>query len=193
MMSLTSDVTARTGRAESRRRAGKPSGPLIPKKMTQNNTHEFLIVAIGASAGGLEALEQFFRKMPADAPMAFVVVQHLSPDHESALPQLLAKYTSMPVEQVQENTKAAPGRVYIIPPNATLTITEGMLRCAPPAEPRGQRTPIDSFFSSLAQDRGEECRLHHALGHGHRRHARPEGHQGIWRHGHGPDTRIRPI
>ena len=125
--------------------------------MIQNNTHEFLIVAIGASAGGLEALEKFFRKMPADAPMAFAVVQHLAPDHASALPQLLAKYTSMPVEQAQENTKVAPDRVYIIPPNATLTITEGTLHVVPPAEPRGHRTPIDSFFSSLAEDRGENA------------------------------------
>ena len=123
--------------------------------MTQNDTHEFLIVAIGASAGGLEALEQFFRKLPADVPMAFVVVQHLSPDHESALPQLLAKYTSMRVQQVQENMKAAPGRVYVIPPDATMSITEGMLHLVAPAEPRGHRTPIDSFFSSLAEDRGE--------------------------------------
>ena len=79
--------------------------------MSQSNSHEFLIVAIGASAGGLEALENFFRHMPADAGIAFVVVQHLAPDHASALPQLLAKYTQMPVEQAQDNTqgRARPG------------------------------------------------------------------------------------
>ena len=114
-------------------------------------------MAIGASAGGLEALEHFFKHMPSDAGMAFAVVQHLAPDHESALPQLLAKYTRMPVEQVRDNTKVAPDRVYIIPPNTTLTIKDGMLELAAPAEPRGQRTPIDSFFSSLAHDRGENA------------------------------------
>jgi two-component system, chemotaxis family, CheB/CheR fusion protein len=83
---------------------------------------DFLIVAIGASAGGLEALERFFGKMPSDAGMAFVVIQHLAPDHTSALPHLLAKHTQMSVEQVQDKTPVAPNRVYIIPPNATLTI-----------------------------------------------------------------------
>ena len=89
--------------------------------------------------------------------MAFAVVQHLAPDHESALAQLLGKYTAMPVEQVQDHTKVAPDRVYIIPPNATLTIHDGTLEVAPPVEPRGQRTPIDSFFSSLAHDRGQNA------------------------------------
>src|SRR6266576_1318465 len=125
--------------------------------MSENNTTNFLIVAIGASAGGLEALEDFFKHMPSDAGMGFAGVQHLAPDHESALPQLLAKYTRMPVEQVRDNTKVAPDRVYIIPPNTTLTIKDGMLELAAPAEPRGQRTPIDSFFSSLAHDRGENA------------------------------------
>src|SRR5438477_9106064 len=125
--------------------------------MSENNTPNFLIVAIGASAGGLEALENFFQHMPADAGMAFAVIQHLAPDHTSALPQLLARYTQMHVEQVQDKTNVAPDRVYIIPPNTTLTIKSGTLELASPAEPRGQRTPIDSFFSSLAHDRGENA------------------------------------
>lgn len=125
--------------------------------MSEPTQQEFLIVAIGASAGGLEPLEKFFAHMPADAGMAFAVVQHLAPDHESALAQLLGKYTAMPVEQVQDQTRVAPGRVYIIPPNATLTIHDGMLEVAPPTEPRGRRTPIDSFFSSLAHERGRNA------------------------------------
>ncbi len=125
--------------------------------MDQGSTSKFLIAGIGASAGGLEALEQFFRHMPADAGIAFVVVQHLAPDHESALPQLLSKYTSMPVQQVQDGTQVVPDHVYIIPPNATLTIEAGMLRLTLPAEPRGRRTPIDSLFTSLAEDRGENA------------------------------------
>ena len=118
---------------------------------------EFLIVAIGASAGGIEALENFFAHMPSDAGMAFVVIQHLAPDHTSVLAQLLARYTEMPVEQVQNDTEVLPDRVYVIPPNNTLTINGGVLALEPPSEPRAQRTPIDSFFSSLAHDRGENA------------------------------------
>jgi len=84
--------------------------------MNQTNPQEFVIVAIGASAGGLEPIEQFFAHMPANAGIAFAVVQHLAPDHESALPHLLQKYTTMPVEQVRNSTKVAPDSVYIIPP-----------------------------------------------------------------------------
>jgi two-component system CheB/CheR fusion protein len=123
--------------------------------MGQSNTQPFLIAAIGASAGGLEAYETFFRHMPADAGIAFAVVMHLAPDHESALAQLLARHTRMSVEQVRDHTKVVPNRVYIIPPNATLTIKDCILQVTPPAEPRGRRMPIDSLFLSLAEDRGE--------------------------------------
>jgi two-component system, chemotaxis family, CheB/CheR fusion protein len=125
--------------------------------MSQSNTNGFLIAALGASAGGLEAFEKFFKHMPADAGIAFAVVQHLAPDHASALPELLARHTRMTVEQVRDHTKIAPNRVYIIPPNATLTIKDCKLRVAKPAEPRGHRTPIDSLFSSLAEDCGENA------------------------------------
>src|SRR5258707_11786270 len=123
--------------------------------MGPSNTQQFLIAAIGASAGGLEAYETFFKHMPADAGIAFAVVMHLAPDHESALAQLLARHTQMSVEQVRDNTKVVPNRVYIIPPNATLTIKDCVLQVRSPAEPRGRRMPIDSLFLSLAEDRGE--------------------------------------
>src|ERR1700730_1656119 len=119
--------------------------------MGESNTLPFLIAAIGASAGGLEAYETFFKHMPADSGIAFAVVMHLAPDHESALTQLLARHTRMAVEQVQDNTEVVPNRVYIIPPNATLTIKDRVLRVTAPAEPRGYRTPIDSLFRSLAE------------------------------------------
>src|SRR5277367_183635 len=102
---------------------------------------QFLIAAIGASAGGLEALETFFKHTPADTGIAFAIVMHLAPDHESALAQLLARHTKMPVEQVRDRTQVVPNRLYIIPPNATLTIEESVLRVTPPTEPRGYRTP----------------------------------------------------
>jgi two-component system, chemotaxis family, CheB/CheR fusion protein len=120
------------------------------RDMDQRDTPEFLIAALGASAGGLEPLETFFRHMPGDAGIAFIILQHLSPNHETALPQLLGRRTKMPVDLAQDNTEVVPNRVYVIPPNATLTIERGTLRVAAPVEARGSRTPIDSFFSSLA-------------------------------------------
>jgi len=125
--------------------------------MSRNHTNEFPIAALGASAGGLEAFEKFFKHMPSDAGIAFVVVQHLAPDHPSVLPELLAKYTKMAVEQAQDGETVIPNRVYIIPPGATLTIKNNVLQVTAPAEARGHRTPIDSLFSSLAEDRGENA------------------------------------
>ena len=122
-----------------------------------SDTDEFVVVALGASAGGLEALEQFFRHMPADAGISFVVVQHLAPDHTTALPDLLARCTEMPVEQARDQTRVVPNRVYIIPPNATLTISKSVLQVNAPIEARGHRTPIDSLFRSLAEDCGENA------------------------------------
>ena len=125
--------------------------------VTKPPSNRFVIAALGASAGGLEPLETFFRHMPADAGIAFVIIQHLAPDHPTALPQLLARHTGMPVEQATDNTEVAPNQVYVIPPNAVLTIEKGRLVVAAPAEARGARTPIDGFFSSLAEDRGEHA------------------------------------
>ncbi len=116
-----------------------------------------MIAALGASAGGLEALEKFFWHMPPDAGIGFVVVQHLAPDHPSVLSELLARCTDMEVEEASDGVPVFPNRVYIIPPNATLTIQDGRLRVTPPATPRGARMQIDALFSSLAQDCGENA------------------------------------
>ena len=125
--------------------------------MKQESTNGFLIVALGASAGGLEPLETFFDRMPADAGIAFVIIQHLAPDHPTALPQILARHTAMSVEEAKNHTQIEPDHVYVIPPNATLTIENGALRVTPAAEARGVRTPIDAFFGSLADDRSENA------------------------------------
>lgn len=125
--------------------------------MGQSDSTAFVVAALGASAGGLESLEHFFDHMPADANVGFIVVQHLAPDHDSTLPELLARHTRMRVEQARDRTPVAPNQIYIIPPNSTLTVKSGMLRVTLPAEPRGRRTPIDSLFSSLAEDRGESA------------------------------------
>ena len=91
-------------------------------------SNRFVIAALGASAGGLEALENFFRHTPPDTGIGFIVVQHLAPNHKSSLPELLARYTEMPVEQARDNAKVEPNHVYIIPPNATLTIEDANAR-----------------------------------------------------------------
>src|SRR5258706_8415401 len=120
-------------------------------------SRRFVIAALGASAGGLEALENFFKHTPPDTGIGFVVVQHLSPDHKSALAELLARHTQMPVEQARDNARVESNHIYIIPPNAALTIEDGNLRVKAPEAPRGQRMPIDSLFRSLAEDRGEDA------------------------------------
>lgn len=116
-----------------------------------------LIVGIGASAGGLEAFKIFFAHLPPDSGMAFVLVQHLSPDHESMLTEILARAAPIPVVEAQDGMRVEPNRVYVIPPDATLTIEDGLLHVVKPAPPRSSRRPIDSFFASLAKDQGDNA------------------------------------
>jgi two-component system, chemotaxis family, CheB/CheR fusion protein len=113
---------------------------------------EFPIVGIGASAGGLEALELFLRHIPDGCGMAFVIVQHLDPTHKGILVELLQRTTAMPVVQIKDRQRIAADRVYVIPPNKDLSILHGVLHLLEPAAPRGLRLPIDFFFRSLADD-----------------------------------------
>ena len=126
---------------------------------TPSRTVDFPIVGIGASAGGLSAFEAFFSGMPADGPpnMAFVLVQHLAPDHKSLLGDLLRHYTRMPVFEVEDGMPVRINTVYIIPPNHDLALLNGALQLFEPTEPRGQRLAIDYFFRSLAQDQQERA------------------------------------
>jgi two-component system, chemotaxis family, CheB/CheR fusion protein len=117
----------------------------------------FPVVGMGASAGGLEAFQKFFAAMPPDAGMAFVLAQHLDPRHVTLMPELLGHSTAMPVAQVRDETPVQADHVYVIPPNATLTIEAGMLRVRPPRDDRGLRMPIDSLFHSLAEDQGRNA------------------------------------
>ncbi len=114
-----------------------------------------MIVGIGASAGGLEAFKAFFAHMPADAEFAFVLVQHLAPDHTSLLAELVGRGTSMPVIEAVQGMRVEPRHVYVIPPNATLTIADNALQVSTPAPPREHRWPINTFFTSLAEDQGD--------------------------------------
>ena len=119
----------------------------------------FPIVGIGASAGGLAAFEAFFSGMPAetDPGMAFVLVQHLDPNHKSILTDLIRRYTRMQVFEVEDGMVVQPNCAYIIPPNRDMAFLNGSLQLLEPASPRGQRLPIDFFFRSLAQDQRERA------------------------------------
>ena len=116
-----------------------------------------IIVGIGASAGGLDAFRSFLSEMPIDSGMAFVLVQHLDPDYNSALAEIIAECTDMPVIKAVDGTVAAPNTVAVIPQNAILKIEGGVLRVAPPETPTARRSSIDTFLVSLAEDQGENA------------------------------------
>jgi two-component system CheB/CheR fusion protein len=129
----------------------------IPKKVfKEQDKSEFPIVGIGASAGGLEALEQFFENMPKDNGMAFVVIQHLDPTHVDIMPELLQRKTSMNVVQASDRVKVKPNCIYVIPPNKSMSLLKGVLHLFAPVESRGLRLPVDFFFRSMADDRQEK-------------------------------------
>ncbi|MBK5964774.1 chemotaxis protein CheR [Thiocystis minor] len=145
-----------------------PNSPLVAEPTDPPNTDTasepapapeppFPIVGIGASAGGLAAFEAFFSAIPADLQtgMAFVLVQHLAPDHKSILTELVKRYTSMEVQEVVDGVTVRPDCAYIIPPNLDMALLNGKLHLLEPKAPRGLRLPIDFFFRSLAQDQHE--------------------------------------
>ncbi len=124
----------------------------VKKASKSNVPKDFQIVGIGASAGGLEALEQFFSNMPKDSGMAFVVIQHLDPTHAGIMPELLQRITEMKVFQATDRLKTKPDCVYVIPPNKSLSILNGTLYLFDPVQTRGLRLPVDYFLRSLAED-----------------------------------------
>ncbi|MGB7250959.1 MAG: CheR family methyltransferase, partial [Phormidesmis sp.] len=130
-----------------------------PAESEQNEkpADSFLVVGIGASAGGLEAFQAFFRHMDEASGMAFVLISHLAPDHDSLLSELIGKETQMSVVQVQQGTRLQPNCVYVIAPNTALTINRGVLKLSTPTQARGHRLPIDVFFRSLAEDQQENA------------------------------------
>jgi two-component system, chemotaxis family, CheB/CheR fusion protein len=139
----------RTGRSHARRAAA--SGAVAPEAQQPS---AFTIVGVGASAGGLEALIPLLKGLPSSAGLAVVLVQHLAPQHDSALPTLLTAHTSMPVIQVTDNLEVRPNHVYVIPPNVQMGITGSRLHLKPRPADRSQYTPIDAFFRALAESSG---------------------------------------
>jgi two-component system CheB/CheR fusion protein len=126
------------------------------KMLDDSKNNDFPIVGIGTSAGGLETLEQFFTKMPDNSGMAFVIVQHLDPNHAGMMPELLQRMTKMKVLQVTDALKVMPNCVYVIPPNKSMSILNGSLHLFAPIETHGLRLPIDIFLRSLADDKQEK-------------------------------------
>jgi len=119
----------------------------------------FPVVGIGASAGGLAAIEEFLSAIAAgdSLGMAFVIVQHLDPDHKSLLLDLVRRYTQIEVSWAEDGMEVRPGCAYVMPPNKDITLEGGRLRIVDPVAPRGQRLPIDYFFRSLADDQHERA------------------------------------
>ena len=129
---------------------------MSPKKISVvSDSSQFPIVALGGSAGGLEAFEQFLTNVPANSGMAYVVIQHLDPTQKGMLPELLQRITTMKVLQAKDRMPVKPNCVYVIPPNKSMSILKGALYLFEPIEIRGLRLPIDFFMRSLADDRKE--------------------------------------
>jgi two-component system CheB/CheR fusion protein len=152
--------TKRTTAARTRQPAARQPFETAPLETQDELTNRgFPVVGIGASAGGLAAFEAFFSAMPQDAPsgMAFVLVQHLAPDHKSILADLVKRYTAMQVRNVEDGMRVEPNCTYIIPPNRDMAFINGRLQLLEPTAQRGLRLPIDFFFRSLAQDQRERA------------------------------------
>lgn len=131
---------------------------VIEGEHTRTGQFHGYVVAIGASAGGLDALERFFQSLPTDLGAAYVVIQHLSPDHKSMMANLLGRHTEMPVVTVEHDMRIEPDRVHLIPPASMMSVSGDALRLTP-KNPRGLTLPIDLFFTSVAKEFGK-----HAIG-----------------------------
>ncbi|HET6557857.1 MAG TPA: chemotaxis protein CheB [Prolixibacteraceae bacterium] len=125
-------------------------------KTTNSEPGHIQVVGIGASAGGLQALEEFFTNVPVDSGMSFVVIQHLDPAQKGMLAELLQRYTKMPVSIVTDGLKIKPNAVYVIPSNTSMSVLNNVLYLFEPVEIHGLRLPIDFFFHSLAEDQQEK-------------------------------------
>jgi len=145
-----------TTKSKPKRRPKKPVPAVQKETPTPQPSVSFPIVGLGASAGGLEALEQFLARVPAGSGMAFVIVQHLDPTRKGLMAELLQRGTRMKVFEVKDRTRVRPDCVYVIPPNKDMSILHGVLHLFEPVAPRGLRLPIDFFLRSLAQDQQQQ-------------------------------------
>lgn len=134
----------------SKKNKNKSKGEITPK-----SPNKLPVVAIGASAGGLDALKKFFTAMSPDPGMAFVLVQHLDPTHESTLADLMSRYTPLKVVQARDGMKVESDYLYIIPPNKDMGLMNRTIQLMEPVEPHGMRLPINFFLKNLAEDQKE--------------------------------------
>jgi two-component system CheB/CheR fusion protein len=137
-----------------RKRAADPTRREAVSDSSPNRVSPIPIVAIGASAGGLDAFTQVLRALPADTGLAFVLIQHLDPTHPSMLVDILARATVMPIDEAANHMGVEANHVYVIPPGVTMSVAGGMLQLSPRTEPRGHHRPIDHFLRSLAEEQG---------------------------------------
>ena len=147
------------------KKAAKPASRKLAKMqrtsdsaaVAEDRKDDFHFVGIGASAGGLKALESFFSTMPVTCGMSFIVVSHLDPKHSSMLPDLLSRYTKIMVDQAQDGMRVERDHIYVIAPNKEITLVRGTLVLKKPSEPHGQRFPINTFLRSLARDQKQRA------------------------------------
>jgi len=132
------------------RKPGATPQKLSSEKRLHAPTDSFPVVAIGASAGGLEAYKEFFHALPVDTGMAFVLIQHLDPSHHSLLAEILSKATRIPVNEVKSGVRIEPNCVYVIPPGA---ISAGTFTLTPRSKESGQHFSVNFFMRSLAEER----------------------------------------
>jgi two-component system, chemotaxis family, CheB/CheR fusion protein len=149
--------TGRTKRSAKEDALAVSSETASASKNPESNPSRFRVVGIGASAGGLESLEHFFKQLPPDPGMAFVVVQHLSPDFRSVMDELLARHCDLPIQHAEHNIEVEANRVYLLPPKKEMIIRERRLLLSDKERTHGLTLPIDQFFRSLAQDLGPEA------------------------------------
>jgi two-component system, chemotaxis family, CheB/CheR fusion protein len=139
-----------TKKRTSKSKKARPKGPAPDSEFSPGAS--FPVVGVGASAGGLEALSGFLKALPARTGMAVVVIQHLAPEHESALTQLLSRATTMPVLEVSDGMAMQPNHVYVIPPNKAMTIRGGALQLVPRERASVPHHPVDEFCAALAKE-----------------------------------------
>jgi two-component system, chemotaxis family, CheB/CheR fusion protein len=137
-----------------KQRSSGKTPPLNPATTASTTGNTPPIVGIGASAGGLETFTQLLKALPSDTGMAFVLIQHLDPRHESMLAKLLSTATRMPATEVKEPERVLPNHIYVISPNADIAVQQGVLHAVVRNEPAGRHMPVDYFFRSLAEDQG---------------------------------------
>jgi len=147
----------RTGRATKKLAKTAKKSSLPPPRPEPSKPDSFPIAGIGASAGGLEAFKELLTNLRADAGMAYVLVPHLDPDHQSVLTEILSRFTKIPVAEVRDGLPVERDRIYVLPPNKTMGIAGGKFVLVEREHAHGPHLPIDYFLTALANDRGDQA------------------------------------